>query len=221
MKFSLVILALNEIEGMKVVLPRIDKEWVHEVIVVDGGSTDGSIEFAESLGFKVLRQKTKGIIAGLKEGLEGATGDAVITFTPDNNMIPEKIPELIAKMEEGYDMVIVSRYLEGAKSHDDTLVTAFGNRLFTFLVNVLFGAHYTDVLGFYRAYRKSLIQELGIEIQLSIDTQLCIRCAKKEVRVAEIPGDEPSRIGGKSSRGIIKNGLIELFTIIEEFIARR
>ena len=211
-------LSLNEIEGMHVILPRIQKNLLHEVIVIDGGSTDGSIEYAESLGFKVVRQQGRGIVAGIKEGVAAVTGDVLIQFTPDNNMIPEKIPELIAKMEEGYDMVVVSRYLPPAKSQDDHLISAFGNWMFTTMVNVLFKAHYTDVLGFYRAYRKDLLKELDLKIRLSIDTQLNIRCAKRTKKVTEIPGDEPLRIGGQSSRSIIWNGLIELHTILDEWL---
>ncbi len=221
MKYSLVMLVLNELEGLQVILPRIKKEWLHEVVIIDGGSTDGSIEYIQSLDFQVTPQQAKGLIAGIREGIEAATGDAIIGFTPDNNMIPEKIPELTAKMDEGFDMVIVSRYLDGAKSYDDTLISGFGNHLFTWLVNLLFRTHYTDVLGYFRAYRKNLLKELEInEIMLSIDTMLCIRCAKQHKKVAEIPGDEPPRIGGKSSRSIIKNGIIELTTILREFISR-
>ncbi len=221
MKFTLIMIVLNEIECLGVILPKINKKWVDEIIIVDGGSTDGSAEYAKKLGFYVLAQRSKGIIAGIKEGLEAAGGDAVITFTPDGNMIPEKIPELVTKMQEGYDMVIVSRYYRGARSYDDTIISRFGNWMFTTLVNTLFRAHYTDVLGFYRAFKKDLPKRLGINIRLSIDTQLCIRCAKNKLKVAEIPGDEPKRIGGKSYRSIIKNGFIELFTIMEEFLINR
>ncbi len=217
MTFTLFILMRNEIEALRVILPRIKKEWVDEILLLDGGSTDGSIEYAESVGFKVTRQKSKGLLEGTKEGHRMVRTDYVIQFTPDNNMIPEKIPELTAKVREGYDMVIVSRYLKGAKSHDDNVITGFGNWMFTTMVNVLFGAHYTDVLGFYRAFRTNLFEELGFEIKLSVDTQLCIRCTKKKLRVAEIPGDEPKRIGGASSRSILKNGWIELTTILGEF----
>ncbi|MFC1703861.1 glycosyltransferase family 2 protein [Candidatus Omnitrophota bacterium] len=222
MTFSLIMLCLNEIECLKVILPRIKKEWVDEIIIVDGHSTDGSIEYARALGFDVLLQKEKGPIAGYQEAIEKAKGDVVITFTPDGNMIPEKIPELVEKMREGYDMVIVSRYAPGAKSYDDTAISGFGNWMFTKMVNVLFRAKYTDVLGFYRAFRKDLFQRLGLEgnIRISVDTQLCIRCAKKRLKVAEIPGDEPPRISGRSYRSIIKNGCLELFTIVEERFTR-
>ncbi|MFT5207355.1 MAG: glycosyltransferase involved in cell wall biosynthesis [Candidatus Omnitrophota bacterium] len=218
MKIGLIMFSLNEINGMKVTLPRIKSEWVDDIVIIDGGSTDGTIAYAESLGFRVVRQTRKGgIIPAMKEIFEQTDCDFVITFTPDNNMIPEKIPELVAKAREGYDMVVVSRYLDGAKSEDDHLISGFGNWMFTTMVNVLFKTKYTDVLGFYRGYRLALLDELGIDIEPSIDTQLSIRCKKDNKKVIEIPGDEPKRVGGQSSRSIIGHGSYELYTIIREF----
>ena len=199
-------------------MPRINREWLDEILIIDGGSTDGTIEYAESQGFSVYRQKEKGLIAAYREGIQVSKGDAFIIFTPDGNMLPEKLPELTAKMKEGYDVVIVSRYKDGAKSEDDSIVSGFGNWMFTTLVNVLFKANYTDVLGAYRAYRKDIFQKASIKVnQRPVETRICIRAKTLGLKVAEIPGDEPKRLGGKSYRSIIKNGFNELFIIIEEF----
>lgn len=221
MKFSLIILCKNEIESLPVILPRIKKGWVDEIIIVDGGSTDGSIEYARSLGFFVLNQNEKGwrhraIMAGVKEGFAAASGDVVIPFTPDGNMLPEKIPELVAKMKEGFDIVVASRYAKGAKSYDDTLVSGFGNWMFTCVVRMLFKTQCTDILNFFLAFRKDLLKELNIPITLPIVAKLVIRAKRKGLKYAEIPGDEPKRIGGFSYRNIIINGAIEVWSIIEE-----
>lgn len=182
---------------MKVIMPRVKREWVDEIIVVDGNSTDGTCEYAEKMGYRLIRQKTKGIVNGYFEALDVAIGDIVITFSPDGNSIPELIPALIDKMKEGYDMVIVSRYREGAKSIDDDPVTAFGNWLFTTLINFLFGGHYTDSLVMFRAWRKEIVQAFDRHSAVAgIEPQTSIECAKAKLRVTEIPGDEPRRIGG-------------------------
>ena len=160
MKTTLLIAALNEIEGSKVIMPRINREWVDEIILVDGGSTDGTIEFFEEMGIHVVNQKSKGICGAYWEGVEVATGDVIIPFSPDNNSIPELIPDLVKKMEEGYDMVIVSRYISGAKSEDDDFITAMGNWMFTKMVNILFGGNYTDSLVMFRAFKKELVSTL-------------------------------------------------------------
>src|SRR5688500_18707647 len=127
MTSTLAILVLNEIEALRQVLPRIRREWADEIIVVDGGSTDGTIEFCESLGHRVLRQTTRGYGAGMLELIKIAKGDIIIEFMGDGNCKVETIPRLIAKVREGYDLVIGSRYVIGAKSYDDTFVTRLGN----------------------------------------------------------------------------------------------
>lgn len=223
MKFSLIILCKNEIECLKIILPKINKNWVDEIIIIDGGSTDGSIEYARGLGFFVLNQREKGwrhraIVAGMKEGFSAASGDVIITFVPDGNMIPEKIPELVAKIKEGYDMVMVSRYGQGAKSYDDTLISGFGNWMFTSLVKFLFKAKCTDVLGFFMAFRKNLLKELNITVDITLVAKMVIRGTRKGFKYAEIPGDEPKRVGGRSYRNIIINGTIEFWEIFAEYL---
>lgn len=218
MRTTLLIPARNEVKGMQAILPRIQRHWVDEILVVDGGSTDGSPEYAEGCGFKVLRQKSKGLIGAYREGLEAATGDIIIPFSPDGNSVPERIPDLVAKMREGYDMVIVSRYLDGAKSRDDTFLTALGNRIFTKLINLLFGAGYTDTLVMFRAWRKDLVREFLVDPTIAgFEPQLCIECAKRKRRIAEIPGDEPPRIGGATKARRLKAAWAILRLIGQEF----
>lgn len=221
MKVTLIVFTLNEIDGMKIIMPRIKKEWYDELIIVDGGSTDGTIEYAQEQGYFIFLQKEKGAGAAFREALDKATGDIVITFSPDGNSLPDKIPQLLAKMKEGYDLVTVSRYLDGARSYDDDIVTAFGNRMFTGLVNLLFETRYTDLLVMYRAFLKGKIENLGLYTDTpSWGTLLLLRATKKGLRIGEIPGDEPKRFSGKRKMKPLFNGMCELFMICKEFIKR-
>ncbi len=218
MKITLLITSLNEIEGMKVICPRIQKDWVDEIMVIDGNSTDGSFEYAESLGYRVVRQKSKGLAKGYAEAVPLAIGDVIIPFSPDGNSVPERIPELVKKMREGYDMVIVSRYLDGAKSEDDNWFTGFGNWMFTTTINLLFGGHYTDTLVMFRAWKKELVRECQLEASTAgFEPQLAIQCAKRNLKVGEIPGDEPNRIHGIRKTNPIAGGFSILWLIIKEF----
>lgn len=224
-KISLIIISLNEIDGLKVIGDRVNnqKKFLKEIILVDGGSTDGTIEYAKSLGWRVIIQNEEelGIINGLKIGVDASIGEYVLFFTPDNNCIPEKISEVYNLIKQNYDMITVSRYFKNAKSHDDTFLTGFGNWMFTFIVNFLFRSNYTDVLGIYRCVKKSLLHEMHIKFDLlSISTLICIRCKKFNKKTIDIAGDEPPRIGGKSYMRPLKNGSQELYTIIKEFIIR-
>src|SRR5262245_1981747 len=119
MSVSLIAATLNEIEAVKVVLPKIDRTWVDEIIIVDGGSTDGTVEYCKENGYTVYRQRQKGYGAALCEAIELSRGDFIIEFQPDGNSLPQKIPELIAKISEGFDLVVGSRYKDAAKSLDD------------------------------------------------------------------------------------------------------
>lgn len=222
MKVTLVIPTLNEIDGMKEIMPRINRDWVDQIIIVDGGSVDGTIEYANANGYFLLEQKTKGLVNAYKEALEFAAGDIIIIFTPDGNSVPELIPMLIKKISEGYDMVIVSRYLNGAKSYDDDIITAFGNWMFTKMINVLFGAHYTDTLVGFRAWKKDLFRLTNEYAKIAgFEPLSAIKCAKLKLRVAEISGDEPPRIGGVRKMRPFINGSYIILLIIKEFFTCR
>tara|TARA_Y100001970_G_scaffold286728_1_gene409625 strand:- start:1869 stop:2537 length:669 start_codon:yes stop_codon:yes gene_type:complete len=217
MKTTLLALSFNEIEGIKVILPQISKEVIDEILIVDGGSTDGTIEWARESGYKVIVQKKPGLGSAYLEGLAEAQGELIITFSPDGNSMPDVLPDLIKKIKEGYDIVTVSRYLDWAKSLDDDPVTAFGNWLFTKFYNILFHQNVTDYLVMYRAFRISLIDQLDIKhSSISWQSQLMCKAAKAGLKIGEIPGDEPPRIGGERKMNPIRNGIAELKMLIKE-----
>src|SRR5262245_8204135 len=163
MRVTLLALTLNEIDGVRVILPRIPAGVADQLLVVDGGSTDGTVEWCRQHGYPVHVQRRPGIRFAYLEALPLVRGDVIVSLSPDGNCDPAVLPRLLAKMREGYDLVIASRYLAGAKSEDDDLVTAFGNWLFTRTVNLLYRARYTDVMVIYRAFRRGLIAELGLD----------------------------------------------------------
>ncbi|MDH5764338.1 MAG: glycosyltransferase family 2 protein [Nitrospinota bacterium] len=229
MKVTLLVLTLNEIDGMQVIMPRIDPSWCDQILILDGGSTDGTVEWAREQGYQVYIQKQKGFRHAYFEGLPYIEGDTIITFSPDGNTVPEEIPTLIEKMHEGYDMVIGSRYLDDAKSDDDDWLTGFGNWLFTRTVNFLYGGHYTDVMVIFRIYKKSLIHELGLDrddayelpeklffCKISWEPLMSVRALKKGKKVGEIPADEPERIGGVRKLRIFRWGAAYYFQFWRE-----
>ena len=232
MKTTLLIPTLNEIDGMRVIMPRIKKEWCDQIIILDGGSTDGTIEYAKDNGYFVYVQKQPGFRHAYCEALPYIEGDVLITFSPDGNSIPELIPDLIQKMKKGYDMVIVSRYLDHAKSLDDDPITAFGNWLFTKTINLLHAGNYTDAMVIFRAYKTQLIYDLELNCdegfkmaeqlfntRISWEPLLSVRAIKKRLKITEIPGDEPPRIGGERKLKIFKWGGAYYFQFIREVFA--
>lgn len=218
MKVVLIAPTSNEIEGVKSVLPKINKKIVDDIVIVDLNSTDGTVEFCKKQGFKVINQKTKGYGAAMQEALEFNHNEIIIEFPPDGSSPPDRIPDFIEKIEEGYDLVIGSRYKRGAKSYDDDAITSVGNFLFTKIVNLLFRTHFTDVLIGYRVYRRSTLDKLNINAKkLDWSVELPLRFAKSGAKIIDIPVDEPKRIGGVRKMHPLKTGIDISKVIIWEF----
>ena len=237
MNISLIIPVKNELLGLKVYLPAlIASGEFHEVIVIDGKSNDGSGEYAKSLGCKVVIQDRPGIRAGYLQAYNDFSGDAAIVFSPDGNSLPEAIPSIIKKLENGYDMVIASRYADGAKSDDDTILSGLANATFSFLIS-LFGYHYTDAMVMYRGFAIDVPRRLGLDVPrsdfyeissgryVSWEPLMSIRAAKASLKIAELGFDEPKRIDQTGSGFILpatrishyKAGIYCLWQLIEEF----
>jgi len=235
MTTTLLVVAKNEIEGMQAIMPQVKPEWCEQILLLDGNSTDGTVDYARQMGYDVYIQKQKGLRCAYQEVWPLIKGDCVITFSPDGNSPPEYIPELIAKMQAGDDMVIGSRYFGDATSSDDDVVTAFGNWLFTGVINVLHGGHYTDAMTIYRIYRKELFYQLDLDkdatyerfetlffTKIGVEPILSARFAKEKLRHADIACPEPPRIGGERKLQIVRWGLAYMSQVIwERFTPRR
>lgn len=233
MKRTLLIPTWNEIGGMKAIMPLIKREWYDQLLVIDGGSIDGTIEYCKEHGIEYYIQQKKGMRFAYAEVWDKIKGDVVLTFSPDGNSIPELIPECFKKMEEGYDMVIVSRYKDGAKSQDDDMITGFGNWVFTTMISLFHGFHYTDAMVIYRAYKTKLAYDLNLNderayaqpekwfnTRVSWEPLLSIRAARKKLKIAEIPGDEPERVSGKRKLQVLPWGAVFLYQVIREIFIK-
>ena len=136
MKVSIVVFEVNEIDGLKATMPQIKEGKYDEIIVVDGGSTDGSIEYLKENGYNYFIQQGKGPGAAINEAVKKSTGDIVILYAPDGSFLTDRIPMIVEKIRQGYDIVNVSRYCKGGKSEDDNIFTWCGNKFFTILARL-------------------------------------------------------------------------------------
>ena len=231
MTVTLLIPTLNEIDGMKSIMPQVRPEWYDHLIVLDGGSTDDTPEWAREQGYEVFTQSQAGMRNAYQELWPSLKTDAVITFSPDGNCLPSLIPVLTERLRQGHDLVIASRYLDGAKSEDDDFITAFGNWFYTATLRWLFGGSLTDVMGIYRGYRCALIQELGLDgeepyrlaeklfcTKISWEPLLSARALKHKKSLSEIPGDEPPRLGGERKLQVLRWGAAYYFQFIQEWL---
>jgi len=229
MPVTILALTLNEIDGVQVILPQIDRRWCQQLLVVDGGSTDGTIEWCRANGYEVYVQQRRGIRFAYLEVLDRIQGDIVVTLSPDGNCPVAAIPKLVAAVEGGADLVIGSRYLGLATSEDDDVVTGFGNWLFTRTVNILHGGRYTDAMVIFRAFRTSLVYALDLHKDesyalperlfgtvMSWEPLMSVRAAKRRMTIGEVAVGEPPRIGGSRKLQLFRWGAAYYFQFWRE-----
>ena len=217
-KVSLIVLTYNERAGLEKIMPRVRRSWVDEILVVDYNSKDGTVELAKKMGLKVIPQLNKGRGNAFRIGMEHATGDILVYFSPDGNEIPEDIPKLIDKINEGYDMVIASRFSRLSKSEDATFIRRLGNNIFTFVINLFFRTKLTDAVNGFRAIKKEVMQDIDTDARyFDIEIQMSMRCGKKGYKIAEIPTVEPKRIEGKGKLNTFVDGWRYAKLILREF----
>ncbi|MBI5229339.1 glycosyltransferase family 2 protein [Candidatus Micrarchaeota archaeon] len=219
MKTSLILLTWNEIEGCRAVVDKIPRNSVDEILVVDAGSTDGTTAFFKKRKIPVVIQKRKGRGDAFKEGLKNSTGDVLVFFSPDGNENPADIPKLVEGIKKGNDLVIASRFMKGSKSEDAGFVRGFGNNMFTFFVNLLFGAHVRDAVNGFRAIRRDKLERLNLSFKkFEIELEMTIRAAKLGYKIKEIPTFEAERIGGESKAKTLSTGWLYVKTILKELL---
>lgn len=221
-KSTLVILTLNEIEGITALFDKIPFDAVRECFVVDGGSTDGTVEFFKKRGVRVVSQQSKGRGEAFRIAEAESNTDCMIFFSPDGNEDPMDIPKLLKLLEKGNDLAIASRFLPASKNEEDDLYfpwRAWANRTFTFIVNTIWNknGYVTDTINGFRAIKKDAFRRLKVNAPgFAIEFQMSIRAMKLGLKIAEIPTIERQRIGGESTAKSIPTGLLFVRFLFKE-----
>lgn len=217
-KISVIIPARNEEGCIDKIIRDIPRPLVDEIVVVNGASTDSTKREAEEAGARVIDQIGRGYGSGVQQGAQAATGDIFITMDADGSHPPKYIPQLLAKVEEGYNYVMGSRYAPGGRSDDDTFIRAFGNKLFTWLTNSLHGTSVTDSIYTYNAIPREAFFSIGATSSgFEYCTEILVRAKKAGLKFAEVPVIEEIRIAGESKVNALWHGLKILRMILRRF----
>lgn len=222
-RVSVVIPTLNEAENLPHVLPRIPN-WVHEVLLVDGNSTDGTVEVARSLypNIKIVMQQGRGKGAALRTGFAAATGEIIVMLDADGSTDPEEIPAFVGALLAGASFAKGSRFLQGGGTADMPLYRKLGNWTFVFLVRVLFGGNYTDLCYGYNAFWRHVLPELRLNGDgFEIETMMNVRVLRANLKVAEVPSFEDRRVYGEGRLRTLPDGWRVLKTIFKESLSLR
>lgn len=215
---SVVIPTLNEAENLPHVLPHIP-EWVDEVVIVDGRSTDDTIAVARELrpDVVIVEDKEPGKGRALMAGFHASTGEILVTLDADGSMDPREIPRYVYALLAGADFVKGSRFVHGGDTDDMTLFRRLGNRGLTEVVRRTYGGRFSDLCYGYNACWRDVLPYLeGRAPGFEIETHMNIRALSAGLAVVEVPSFEAERVHGVSNLRTIRDGSRVLRTIVTE-----
>jgi glycosyltransferase involved in cell wall biosynthesis len=230
-KVTLVVPAKNEARNLPRVLTKLPEDC--EVILVDGHSTDDTVDVARRLrpDITIIDQTRCGKGNALACGFAAATCEFIIMIDGDGSNDPAEIPRFIAALEDGADFAKGSRFVEGGGSRDITWLRRIGNRWLNRIVNVLYRTRYTDLCYGYNAFRRECLDVMNLnatEVEgfehgamlwgdgFEVETLINVRIAKAGLRVTEVPSFELARHFGVSNLNAFSDGLRVLRTIHAE-----
>ena len=218
-RVSVVIPAKNEERNLSWVMRRLPIE-VDEVILVDGNSSDRTIEVALSIRADtvVVNDRVPGKGAALRAGFAAATGEYVVMLDADGSMDPIEIKDFTAALDAGHDFVKGSRFLGNGGTSDISPLRQVGNAALRTMANVLFRTRQTDLCYGYAAFRREAIIPLALDAQgFEIESQLFLRAIANGLSVTEIPSFEAPQISGTSNLHTFRDGWRVFRSIMHEW----
>ncbi|MBO3748251.1 glycosyltransferase family 2 protein [Streptosporangiaceae bacterium NEAU-GS5] len=216
---SVVVPAMNEAENLPHVFATLPA-WVHEVVLVDGHSTDDTVAVARRLrpNLRVVQQVGRGKGDALAEGFAACTGEIIVMIDADGSTDGREIIQFVSALVSGADFAKGSRYIAGGGSDDLTVSRRLGNSVLRRLVNMIYRTRYTDLCYGYNAFWARHLPYLDLDCDgFEVETVMNIRVARAGLRVQEVPSHERCRIHGESNLRVVRDGMRVLRTIIREW----
>ena len=230
-RISVVIPALNEALNLSIVLPQLPP--VHEVILVDGGSVDGTVMAARRARPDIVTvlQSRRGKGNALAAGFARVSGDIVVMFDADGSADPTEIPRFVDALQAGADFAKGSRFARGGGSTDITRFRRVGNWFLSAIFNMSFRTGFSDLCYGYNAFWSDLIPLLDLPDHarpasgrrvpwgdgFEIETVINCRFAAADVSITEVPSVEQVRMFGQSNLNAVSDGFRVLKTLMTEW----
>ncbi len=219
-RVSVILPTLNEVDNLPHVFERMPRE-VAEVILVDGRSTDGTVEAAKQLWPNIITITQTGVGKGdaLACGFSRATGDIIVMLDADGSTDPAEIPRFVATLLAGADFAKGSRFIAGGGSADITRMRRIGNWMLAKTVNYIWGGQYSDLCYGFNAFWTRCLRFVMPDCGgFEVETLMNIRAARAHLAIHEVPSFEHHRRHGISNLDARRDGIPVLRTIISERI---
>jgi len=220
-RVSVVIPALNEEATIADVVRAVPRQIASDVIVVDNGSDDRTVERAREAGARVVQESRRGYGSACYAGVRALAADCeiVVFIDGDGSEYPELMGKLVEPILKGtHDFVLGSRLRGRREPRSLSFPQVFAGRMIGLMLRALYGIHYTD-MGPFRAIRRDALLGLGLrEMTYGWPLEMQMRAARARLRILEVPVDYRRRTGGKSKisgtiRGTILAGTRILMTL--------
>jgi glycosyltransferase involved in cell wall biosynthesis len=205
---SAVIPALNEARNIEWVLTRLP-QCVDEVVVVDGRSSDDTVGVALRArpDARIVRELVPGKGAALRAGFAEASGDYLVMLDADGSMEPAEISRHVAMLDEGFDLVKGSRFMDGGGTTDISRLRALGNFSLLGLANRFYGCRFTELCYGFMGFRRDVLPELQLTADgFEIETQIVAHAVLAGLRVVEVASFEAPRRSGESNLRTFRDG---------------
>ena len=195
----------NEYQGCRQVVPEIPYDLFNEVFALDGGSTDGTVEYLRKIGVQVVPQRQKGYNIAYIEAFERTEADFLIFFHPKGSIDPRSLARCVNLAREGYDLVIASRNIKDAKNEEDDQLFK-PRKTFVNVLALLSALLWKrdrpmiwDVLHGYRGMSKKAFETIDpLRQGLSMDLEMVVRSYKLRLSRIEYPVQEKPREHGNT-----------------------
>ena len=201
----LVLLVLNEINGLRDCWDKLPLDRFTEVLAVDGGSTDGSREFLSEHGIPILDQSIPGRGVAFRVAAEASGAERMVFYSPDGNEDPADIERLDDLLLQGARLSIASRFADGSVNEEDVSPfrpRSWANQALTRIANQCFNSgqpYVTDTINGFRALRRADLLALHTSVKrFPIEYQISIRALQRGWPIAELATEEGQRVGGES-----------------------
>jgi glycosyltransferase involved in cell wall biosynthesis len=186
-------------------VPSMPKDDFYEVIAVDAGSTDGTVEYLQSQGITVYKQPKRGLNAAYVHANEVAKGDAVVVFFPKGALPTKDVLKFKPLFEAGYELVIASRQIPNSVNEEDAHFfrpRKWAVICLAYLAALIWrreGNISRDVLHGFKGWKRDAFFKMRVlDIGLSIDIEMVIRSYKLKLRRVEFPTKELPRSYGET-----------------------
>ncbi|MCI5953755.1 MAG: glycosyltransferase [Lachnospiraceae bacterium] len=205
MTVGLCLITWNELEGCEHDVPLIDRSQFDQVYCIDGGSTDGTVEYLQEQGIEVYRQTAKGLNQACKDGANFCKCDAFVFFHPKGSIPVEDTYKFRELYEQGYEFIVGSRMMkESHNEEDDKLLKprkwfVLGLGLAAKILFKKEGNTIWDSLHGFRGMTVEAFKKCDIsDMSPSVDIEMVCRSYKLKLKRIEFPTTERPRIAGET-----------------------